>query len=170
MQDAKLRAHCWYYNYSRWLCVLHIHTSMYTFSCVSVDLHVCIYAFGICEFVQERSAHLYRGLYSNSSRATPVAVARTERIQKLSWQKLQYWMIARMVAQHKNMVTWRKEDQSLKWLKSAMCKIVDCWVSLSVHQILTLWVDRSGCHTCQHLTARETQNICIWQPRNETHQ
>lgn len=42
---------------------------------------------------------------------TPVAVAKTERIQKLSWQKLQYWMMARMVAQQRNMVTWRKRGR-----------------------------------------------------------
>lgn len=101
------------------MCTAYRQMRVYTSSWVSADVHVCIYAFGICKFVRKRRAHLYKGLYSNSSRATPVAVARTERIQKLSWQKLQYWMIARMVAQHKNMVTWRKEDQSLKWLYSA---------------------------------------------------
>lgn len=86
---------------------VHILLHVYLLTCMCVPY---VFAFGICVCVQITSAHLYlcKGLYSNSSRATPVAVARTERIQKLSWQKLQYWMMARMVAQHKNMVTWRE--------------------------------------------------------------
>lgn len=45
-----------------------------------------IFTFSTCACLQITSTHLYlcKGLYSNSSRATPVAVARTERIQKLS--------------------------------------------------------------------------------------
>lgn len=45
-------------------------------------------------------------LKSTAIRAIPAAVAKTERIQKLSWQKLQYWMIAIMMALHRNMVTY----------------------------------------------------------------
>lgn len=136
------------------MCTAYRQMRVYTSSWVSADLHVCIYAFGICKFVWKRRAHLYKGLYSNSSRATPVAVARTERIQKLSWQKLQYWMIARMVAQHKNMVTWRKEDQSLKWLYSA--KYVKLLIIESRSYVLKYW--------CSGLADQDTKSVSTWPP------
>lgn len=58
-------------------------------------------------FVQSAAAGAHLFLCRSSSRATPVAVARMERIQKLSWQKLQYCMMASMVAQHRNTITCR---------------------------------------------------------------
>ncbi len=65
----------------------YIHTRVHAFLYVFVLIYsvYLINAF-ICLCVQVKSALLYlcKGLYSSSSRATPVAVARTERIQKLS--------------------------------------------------------------------------------------
>lgn len=49
-------------------------------------------------------------LQSRMSKDKPATVAKTERIQKLSWQKLQYWIIAIMRAQHRNMVTYKTRN------------------------------------------------------------
>lgn len=51
-----------------------------------------------------------------------MAVARTERIQKLSWQKLQYWMIAMMTALHRNIVTYggKKKTRVMQILKQCI--------------------------------------------------
>lgn len=49
---------------------------------------------------------LHGGLQSTLRNVSPASVARLERIQKLSIQKLQYWMMATMTAQQVNMVNW----------------------------------------------------------------
>lgn len=63
-----------------------------------------VYTVCICDCL-----NLQGGLQSTLRKVIPASVARLERIQKLSWQKLQYWMMAIMTAQQVNMVNWGKE-------------------------------------------------------------
>lgn len=55
-----------------------------------------------------------------------------------------------------------QEKIPTQWHEIVLCKIVDCWVSLSGCQILTLMVDG--------WPDLPTQSIKIWQPGNETQQ
>lgn len=45
-------------------------------------------------------------------RTTPTRVARDDRIQELSWQKLQYWTIVIRTAQHMNMVHCNEQKEA----------------------------------------------------------
>lgn len=146
------------------VCFVNTHGWVFVCAPARVSLY-CVFIFGTCACLQITSAHLYlcKGLYSNSSRATPVAVARTERIQKLSWQKLQYWMMARMVAQHKNMVTWRKGfsvqsdlKQHRTWLiycksrtEQTKCNLA-CQVQLSLFLYVFIFTKMPEKCICEH--------------------
>lgn len=90
--------------------------------------------------MDDMQLYLCKGLYNNSSRVTPVVVAKTERIQKLSWQKLQYWMMARMVAQHKNMVTWKESNRELMFVATGTKKIPIDKVSYSLIKVYYLCI------------------------------
>lgn len=71
--------------------------------------------------------NLQGGLQSTLRKVIPASVARLERIQKLSWQKLQYWMMAIMTAQQVNMVNWGKEldmNYTCSCSQQSTCRIV----------------------------------------------
>lgn len=70
--------------------------------------------------------NLQGGLQSTLRKVSPASVARLERIQKLSWQKLLYWMMAIMTAQQVNMVNWGKEWHELNMLKLRAEYVQDC--------------------------------------------
>lgn len=68
-------------------------------------------------------------------------------LQRRSWSNINYNVPRKIPTQ---------------WHEIVLCKIVDCWVSLSGRQILTLMVDG--------WPDLPTQSIKIWQPGNETQQ
>ena len=55
---------------------------------------------------------LQGGLKSRANSTSPTTVAMAERIQQLSWQKLQYWMMAMITAQQVSMVNWETQIET----------------------------------------------------------
>lgn len=56
---------------------------------------------------------LQGGLKSRANSTSPTTVAMAERIQQLSWQKLQYWMMAMITAQQVSMVNWETQEGTI---------------------------------------------------------